>query len=162
MLWYIVHSIVYTCDLILARIWLLGLCPFINRGLVRERKGHAGKREGVAAGWCGLLGRVVWERNRVGFGFDFFFSFPSSFLFLFSSYFQHYSNYLNSNSNLNSTLALKQKEQCTSMNATTNFKPRENFNCLWNKIRLNARLNIINLRKLNKAIKFIINCWNLN
>ena len=32
-LWYIVHSIVYTCDLILARIWLLGLCPFINRVL---------------------------------------------------------------------------------------------------------------------------------
>ena len=32
-LWYIVHSVVYTCDLILARIWLLGLCPFINRVL---------------------------------------------------------------------------------------------------------------------------------
>ena len=32
-LWYIVHSIVYTCDLILACIWLLGLCPFINRVL---------------------------------------------------------------------------------------------------------------------------------
>ena len=32
-LWYIVHSIVYMCDLILARIWLLGLCPFINRVL---------------------------------------------------------------------------------------------------------------------------------
>ena len=32
-LWYIVHSVIYTCDLILARIWLLGLCPFINRVL---------------------------------------------------------------------------------------------------------------------------------
>ena len=32
-LWYIVHSVVYTCDLILTRIWLLGLCPFINRVL---------------------------------------------------------------------------------------------------------------------------------
>ena len=32
-LWYIVHSIVYMYDLILARIWLLGLCPFINRVL---------------------------------------------------------------------------------------------------------------------------------
>ena len=32
-LWYTVHSVVYTCDLILARIWLLGLCPFINRVL---------------------------------------------------------------------------------------------------------------------------------
>ena len=28
-LWYIVHSIVYMCDLILSRIWFLGLCPFI-------------------------------------------------------------------------------------------------------------------------------------
>jgi len=35
-MWYIVHSVLYTCDLILARIWLLGLCPFINRVL------HAG------------------------------------------------------------------------------------------------------------------------
>ena len=33
MLWYTVHSIVYTCDLILAHIWLLGLCSFINRVL---------------------------------------------------------------------------------------------------------------------------------
>ena len=32
-LWYTVHSVVYTCDLILARIWLLGLCPFVNRVL---------------------------------------------------------------------------------------------------------------------------------
>ena len=32
-LWYTVHSVVYTCDLIVARIWLLGLCPFINRVL---------------------------------------------------------------------------------------------------------------------------------
>ena len=43
-LWYTVHSIVYTCDLMLARIWLLGLCPFINwvlhfeSGHVRYRK----------------------------------------------------------------------------------------------------------------------------
>ena len=26
-LWNTIHSVVYTCDLILARIWLLGLCP---------------------------------------------------------------------------------------------------------------------------------------
>ena len=32
-LWYTIHSIVYMCDLILAHIWLLGLCPFINRVL---------------------------------------------------------------------------------------------------------------------------------
>ena len=35
-LWYIVHSVVYTCDLILARIWLLGLCSFINRMLQKR------------------------------------------------------------------------------------------------------------------------------
>ena len=33
-LWYTVHSVVYTCDLILARIWSLGLCSFINRVLL--------------------------------------------------------------------------------------------------------------------------------
>ena len=32
-LWYTVHSILYTCDLILACIWLLGLCCFLNRVL---------------------------------------------------------------------------------------------------------------------------------
>ena len=40
-LWYTVHYVVYTCDLILARIWLLGLCPFINRVLHPDTKpGH--------------------------------------------------------------------------------------------------------------------------
>ena len=34
-LWYTIHSVVYTCDLILARIWLLDLCPLINRVLQR-------------------------------------------------------------------------------------------------------------------------------
>ena len=36
-LWYTIHSIVYMCDLILARIWLLCLCPFVNWMLHRER-----------------------------------------------------------------------------------------------------------------------------
>ena len=31
--WYTVHSVEYTCDLILARIWLLGLCPFYKPGV---------------------------------------------------------------------------------------------------------------------------------
>ena len=40
-LWYTIHYVVYTCDLILARIWLLGLCPFINRVLHPDTKpGH--------------------------------------------------------------------------------------------------------------------------
>ena len=39
-LWYTIHSVVYMCDLILARIWMLGLCPFMNRVL------HAASRSG--------------------------------------------------------------------------------------------------------------------
>ena len=38
-LWYTVHSVAYTCDLILARIWLLGFCSFINRVLQLPRLG---------------------------------------------------------------------------------------------------------------------------
>ena len=49
-LWYTVHSIVYTCDLILARIWLLGLCPFINR--VLHKLDHVGSS-------CSYHGDVV-------------------------------------------------------------------------------------------------------
>jgi hypothetical protein len=37
------------------------------------------------------------------------------------------------------------------MNATTKIKPRENFNYLRIKIGLNAILNTINLRNLNKG-----------
>ena len=80
---------------------------------LRERVGRAGERKvGRGAGpaklgWVGLV-------------------FPVPLIFLFSiSYFKHHTNYLNSNSNLNSTLALKQKEKYTSMNATTNFKFRQ-------------------------------------
>ena len=43
-LWYTIHSIVYTCDWMLARIWLLGLCPFINRVLHFE-SGHVRYRK---------------------------------------------------------------------------------------------------------------------
>ena len=32
-LWYTVHSVVYTCDLILTRIWLLGLCSFYKHSV---------------------------------------------------------------------------------------------------------------------------------
>ena len=53
-LWYTVHSVVYTCDLILARIWLLGLCPFINRVL------QSGIRAVSTVGWSlDRTGRVV-------------------------------------------------------------------------------------------------------
>ena len=70
--------------------------------------GPSGK-ERWAAGWAVVLERVL--------GWALF----CLFLFLFYSYFKPNSNHLNSNSSLNSNLALKQKEQCTSMNATTNF-----------------------------------------
>ena len=54
MLWYTVHSVVYTCDLILARIWLLGLCPFINRVL------QSGIRAVSTIGWSlDRTGRVL-------------------------------------------------------------------------------------------------------
>ena len=45
-LWYTVHSVVYTCDLILARIWLLGLCSFINRVLQARSNLGMGDRPG--------------------------------------------------------------------------------------------------------------------
>ena len=92
-----------------------------------------------------------WAALLLGLGF--LFPTLSSFLFLSPFLFQTNSNknYLNSNSNLNSALALKQKEQCTSMNATTNIKLRQILITCETKLDLNASLNIINLRKLNKA-----------
>ena len=44
------------------------------------------------------------------------------------------------------------------MNATTKLKLRQILITCETKLDLNASLNILNLRKLNKAIKFIINC----
>ena len=78
-----------------------------RRAGLREKKRAMGRRKGGPAGWAA---------NWVWAGFSFLFL-----CFPFLSYLTHHSIYLNSNSNLNSNLALKQKEQCTSMNATTNF-----------------------------------------
>ena len=96
------------------------VCRGRGSGPVREGKERAD--------WAGKLGRGVgcwavflgWAGLLKGLGF----------LFPILFYFKHHSNYLNSNSNLNSTLALKQIKQCISMNATTNFKLRQNFNNL--------------------------------
>ena len=45
----------------------------------------------------------------------------------------------------------------------TKFKPYGKFLITYRtKFRLNARLSKINPRKMNKPIKFIIKCWNLN
>ena len=88
----------------------------------------------------GLVG--VWTGLRLG-------------SFLLSSFlFKPHSTNLNSNSNLNSTLTLNQIKLCTSMYAQ-HVSPKINFNYLRIKIRLNASLNAINLRKI-KPIKFII------
>ena len=54
--------------------------------------------------------------------------------------------------NLNSTpMHSNKKKPCTSMNATQKFNPMINFNYLSHKIELNAILDTINLRNLNKA-----------
>ena len=68
---------------------------------------------------------------ETGFGFPSFLFLSSfskklkPFEFKFEFEFKPHSNYLNSNLNLNSTLALKQVRQCTSMNATIQFKLRQ-------------------------------------
>ena len=85
-------------------------------GREREREQARGRGLGDSAGWGGE-GR----RERVGppGWVPFFYSFLLFFLFSFFSGFQTSLKLLNSNMNLNSTLALKQIKQCTSMNAQT-------------------------------------------
>ena len=66
-----------------------------RRAGLREKKRAMGRRKGGPAGWAA---------NWVWAGFSFLFlGFP------FLSYLTHHSIYFNSNSNLNSNLALKQK-----------------------------------------------------
>ena len=72
-------------------------------------------------------------------------------LFLFLFLILNNSNLFEFKSNLNPTLALKQKEPCTSMNASTKLNLRKILTIIGTKIRLNAILNTINLRNLNKA-----------
>ena len=66
-----------------------------------------GSRPGWAACWGGKEG---WAERRVwaGLGFRFWVLFPFSFFLLLFQSNSNQSNYLNSNSNLNSTLTLKQ------------------------------------------------------
>ena len=103
-----------------------------------RRRARLRERAGVRVGPGELLGprRRNWAAVReaglgywVGLGFllSLFLVFSPLFLFLssFSNKLKPHSNYLNSNLNLNSTLALKQVRQCTSMNATTQFKLRQ-------------------------------------
>ena len=103
---------------------------------LRKRKGKARREGGLGwvFPWAGLF--WVWASPRVW----------ASFLFL-----NYTQTKLNSNSNLNSILALNQIKEMLWHDATTKIKPMINFNYLRNKIRLNAILNTINLRNLNKA-----------
>ena len=81
-------------------------------GSERAARFGVGKRESgpwAASGWMGLLLGWVW------FWICFSFLIPLHFLKPTLKF------YLDSNINLNSNLPLKQKEQCTSMNATSNF-----------------------------------------
>ena len=88
-------------------------------GLGRDRK-----RKGSGLGCWGLgrpgAKRATWAGFASSPFLPLFFSF-FWFSFFFSFFYSTNSNYLNSNLNLNSTLALKQIKQCTSMNATNMF-----------------------------------------
>ena len=83
-----------------------------------------GMRAGQSEGGTGHAGRARGELGRLlvlgwipVFGFWVSFFFP----FLFLVFFQTSLKLLNSNMNLNSTLALKQIKQCTSMNAQSSL-----------------------------------------
>ena len=110
-----------------------------------SRVGSGGKAGSAQArererelGWARLLGS--WAGLVWGLGLF------SIFLSLFYFYFKQS---LNSNTNLNSNNT--QTKTCTSMKCNTKIKPMINFKSLRNKIELNALLNTINLRKVNKA-----------
>ena len=84
----------------------------------KERDGPRGKKRRF-----GPTGLLCWVGLDTGFGFPSFLFLSSfsnklkPFEFKFEFEFKPHSNYLNSNLNLNSTLALKQIKQCTNMNA---------------------------------------------
>ena len=79
-------------------------------------------RGGHGSSWAGPTGEADWAGvgllSWVGLTLVVWAGFPSL-LFPLLSIFQPHSNYLNSKLNLNSTLALKQIKQCTTMNAQT-------------------------------------------
>ena len=92
----------------------------------------------------------------LGFGFSFsFYFFSFLILILFQTQGKRIQN-LNLNSHKHST-----NKTMLQHDATTKIKPMINFNYLRIKIRLNASLNTIILRKLNKPIIFIIKYLNL-
>ena len=96
----------------------------------------AGKGEGVG------LGPVVGFLGRVSVGFGFVFYIPFSFLFLLQTKFEFkYKFEFKQHSNKN-----MHQHVCN-----TRIKPMINFKSLRNKIELNALLNTINLRNVNKA-----------
>ena len=99
---------------------------------------------GLALGWA--LGFGVLGQFGLVFWFDFLFWAGLPFLFqilILIPIPKLTQTKLNSNSNLNPTQAFKQTKEMLQHDATT-IKPMVNFNCLRNKIRLNASLNTIN------------------
>jgi hypothetical protein len=103
--------------------------------------GRAGGRWALAGqagvGELGRAGGSSWAAEKKGGGLGWIKGLgPLSFSILF----QHTQTKLNSNSNLNSTLALNQIKEMLQHDATTKIKPMINFNYLRNKIRLNASL----------------------
>ena len=88
------------------------------------------------------------EEGRLGWALGLVFSIYYPFSI---SYFKPNSTYLNSNLNLNSTLALKQIKQCTSKNATTGLNLEIFLITCERKIKFKCKAKHINLRKLNNA-----------
>ena len=103
-----------------------------KRAWAAEALGRSG------SGWA--RGKGSGPRISVGFGFVFYF--PFSFLFLLQTKFEFkYKFEFKQHSNKN-----MHQHECN-----TRIKPMINFKSLRNKIELNALLNTINLRKVNKA-----------
>ena len=92
----------------------LGRAECVGSGPLGE-----GREEWAERGWA-------WAAVGFGFGFVFYFSLSNSYSFLFLI-----QTSLNSKTNLNSNHT--QLKVCTSMNASTKFKPTINFNYLRNK-----------------------------
>ena len=90
-----------------------------------ERKGAA------AVGWVGLVGLLRWVC---------FFSFSSSFLFFF--WFSNFTQTIEFKHEFEFNPSTQTNKTMHQHECTNNFKPRENFNYSWKKIKLNARLRI--------------------
>ena len=118
--------------------------PAERTGPTRVWAARGGREKEAGRYWVGF-----WASGWAGFSiFPFYFLFTLSIQNLIQTKFEFKFEF---ESKPHSNKIMHQHE------CNKKFKPRENFNYLRNKIELNAILNTINLRKLNKPIKFIIN-----